>query len=141
MKFGGNAGQNNTGTGYETARLNYYGRVNYTFKDKYLLEFLFRYDGSYLFPKENRFGFFPGVSGGWIASEEAFFQKALPIVDFFKIRASYGEMGNDHTDAFQYIAGYSGSSTGLGSVTGTVYETKVANPSITWRLQRYKHWF
>lgn len=132
LKFGGNDGQNNTGTGYETARLNYYGRVNYTYKDKYLLEFLFRYDGSYLFPEDNRFGFFPGASGGWIVSEETFFKEALPIFDFFKIRVSYGKMGNDHTSAFQYLAGYGSSATGLESVVSTVYETKVANPNITW---------
>ena len=105
LKFGGNDGQNSTGTGSETARLNYYGRANYTFKDKYLLEVLFRYDGSYLFPESDRYGFFPGVSGGWILTEEDFFKEALPIFDFLKVRASYGEMGNDHTDAFQYSAG------------------------------------
>ena len=132
LKFGGVEGQYNTGTGSEVARLNYYGRLNYTFKDKYLMEFLFRYDGSYLFPEDNRFGFFPGASVGWIASEEPFFQEALPFFDFFKVRASYGEMGNDQTSAFQYLAGYSSSNTGLESVVGTVYETKVANPNITW---------
>ncbi|WP_223883367.1 SusC/RagA family TonB-linked outer membrane protein [Arenibacter lacus] len=132
LDVGGNEGQNSYGNGYETARLNYYGRLNYTYKDKYLLEGLFRYDGSYLFPENNRFGFFPGVSAGWVVSEEPFFQKAAPFINFFKLRGSYGQLGNDNVQPFQYIASYELSATGLGSVVTTAYENKVANPNISW---------
>ena len=132
LDLGGNEGQNSFGNGYETARLNYYGRLNYTYKDKYLIEGLFRYDGSYLFPKNNRFGFFPGVSAGWVVSEEPFFQKALPFINFFKLRGSWGQLGNDNVEPFQYIATYELSATGLGPVYTTAYESKVANPDISW---------
>lgn len=132
LDLGGTAGQNSYGNGYEEERLNYYGRLNYTFKDKYLLEFLFRYDGSYLFPEENRFGFFPGFSAGWVLTEEPFFQKALPFFDYFKIRGSYGQLGNDNVGRFQYLNAYELSQTGLESVVTTAFESNVANPNITW---------
>ena len=57
---GGTAGQQVGGAGYNRARLSYFGRVAYNYKEKYLAEFLWRDDGSYLFPKGHRFGFFPG---------------------------------------------------------------------------------
>ncbi len=132
LDLGGTAGQNSYGNGYEEERLNYYGRLNYTFKNKYLLEFLFRYDGSYLFPKENRFGFFPGASAGWVLSEEPFFQKALPFINYFKLRGSYGQLGNDNVQRFQYLNSYELSQTGLETVVTTAYESNVANPNITW---------
>ncbi|WP_273565369.1 SusC/RagA family TonB-linked outer membrane protein [Maribacter halichondriae] len=132
LDLGGNEGQSSEGRGFEVARLNYFGRLNYDFKDKYLLEFLFRYDGSYLFPEENRFGFFPGVSAGWILSEESFFKEALPFFDYFKLRGSYGELGNDQVDAFQYLNAYELSQTGLETIVTTAYESNVANPDITW---------
>lgn len=132
LSFGGNAGQFSAGEGSESARLNYYGRLNYSYKYKYLIEALFRYDGSYLFPQDNRYGFFPGVSVGWVLSEESFFQGGLPFFDYFKLRGSWGQLGNDNVDPYQFLASYSFSATGLGSVYTTAYETKVPNPSITW---------
>lgn len=132
LDLGGNEGQSSGGRGFEIARLNYFGRLNYDYKSKYLLEFLFRYDGSYLFPEENRFGFFPGVSSGYVVSEEPFFKKALPFFDFFKIRASYGLLGNDQVPIFQYLNAYSLSQTGLDQVVTTAFERNVANPDITW---------
>ncbi|MGI9550534.1 MAG: SusC/RagA family TonB-linked outer membrane protein, partial [Aurantibacter sp.] len=132
LDLGGAEGQNSEGRGFETRRLNYFGRLNYAFKDKYLLEFLFRYDGSYLFPQDNRFGFFPGVSAGYVLSEEPFFQKALPFLDYFKLRGSWGQLGNDNVAAFQFLNAYELSATGLDAVTSTAFETNVANPNITW---------
>lgn len=132
LSFGGNAGQFSQGNGSEVARLNYYGRINYTYKDKYLFEGLFRYDGSYLFPADNRYGFFPGVSLGWVASQESFFRDNLSFLDYFKLRGSWGQLGNDNVDPFQFLASYSLSQTGLGDVVTTAYETKVPNPNITW---------
>lgn len=132
LTLGGNDGQFSLGNASEAFRLNYYGRVNYAYKFKYLIEALFRYDGSYLFPKDNRYGFFPGLSLGWVASEEPFFKQALPFFDYFKLRGSYGQLGNDNVAPFQFLASYGLSATGLGNVVTTAYETKVPNPNITW---------
>ncbi|MFH6602837.1 SusC/RagA family TonB-linked outer membrane protein [Maribacter algicola] len=132
LDLGGNEGQRSAGRGFEVARLNYFGRLNYDYKDKYLLEFLFRYDGSYLFPEDNRFGFFPGVSAGWIMTEEPFIQEALPFLDYFKLRGSYGQLGNDQVNPFQYLNAYELSQTALDGIVTTAYETNVANPNITW---------
>jgi len=133
LSFGGQDGQFSQGTGYEIARLNYYGRINYNYKEKYLLELLFRYDGSYLFPEETRYGFFPGVSAGWVLSEESFFN--VDFLDYFKFKGSWGQLGNDNVAPFQFLASYGFSATGLGDVVTTAYETKVPNPNITWETQ------
>jgi len=135
LSFGGQDGQFSEGTGYEIARLNYYGRINYTYQEKYLLEMLFRYDGSYLFPEDTRYGFFPGVSAGWILSEESFFKDNISFLDYFKLKGSWGQLGNDNVDSFQFLASYGFSATGLGDVFTTAYETKVPNPNITWETQ------
>ena len=58
---------------YKRTRLNYFGRINYSFSEKYLLEMVWRYDASYIFPEDSRWGFFPGVSAGWVLSEERFY--------------------------------------------------------------------
>ena len=81
-----------------------FGRVNYTFKDRYILEFNGRRDGSSRFPKENRWGFFPSVSAAWIASEEPFFQSVSNVISTLKFRASYGDLGNQVVDNFRYIS-------------------------------------
>jgi len=135
LSFGGQDGQFSQGTGYEVARLNYYGRVNYNYQEKYLLEVLFRYDGSYLFPEDTRYGFFPGVSAGWVLSEESFFGDGLGFLDYFKLKGSWGQLGNDNVAPFQFLASYGFSATSLGGVYTTAYETKVPNPSITWETQ------
>jgi hypothetical protein len=78
---------------YNRAKLGYYGRVNYNYKEKYLAEFLWRYDGSYMFPEDKRFGFFPGILLGWNLTNENFFH--VPGINYLKLRGSYGQMGND----------------------------------------------
>lgn len=133
LSFGSNEGQFTNGTGFETARLNYFGRLNYNQKDKYLLELVFRYDGSYLFPKEGRYGFFPGVSAGWVLSEESFWNSNF--LSFFKMRGSFGQLGSDSVAPFQYLSSYGFSQTALTDVYTTAYETKIPNPNITWETQ------
>ncbi len=86
QQAGGNAG--------EWALLGFFGRLNYDFDNKYLLEFNGRYDGTSRFPAGNRFGFFPSVSGGWRVSQEPFFQPLKNLVSELKLRASYGSLGN-----------------------------------------------
>jgi hypothetical protein len=91
------------------ARLSYFGRAAYNYQEKYLAEFLWRYDGSYLFPEDKRFGFFPGVLVGWNISKENFF-KNVNFINNLKLRASYGQMGNDRTTfnaEYAYLASYS----------------------------------
>lgn len=73
--------------------LSYFGRANYNYRSKYMLEGQFRYDGSSKFQPENRWAFYWGVSGGWRLSEEAFIKK-LNFIDELKLRASYGSVGN-----------------------------------------------
>lgn len=88
------------------ARAGYIGRVNYNYKQKYLLELLGRYDGSYLYAPDRRWGFFSGVSAGWRISQENFFQN-INFINDLKIRASYGETGSElGINAFDYISGY-----------------------------------
>lgn len=146
MFAGGSAEKDNGGSGYVNARLNYFGRVNYGFRDKYLAEFVWRYDGSYIFPEAHRFGFFPGVSAGWRVSEENFWRNNIHFMDNFKLRASWGKTGNDRIPEWQYLATY-----GLGNFFGfnnytfvtngtienpTLYETRVPNPVATWEIAK-----
>ncbi|SDF16299.1 TonB-linked outer membrane protein, SusC/RagA family [Dyadobacter soli] len=96
------------------ARAGYVGRINYDFKQKYLLELVGRYDGSFLYAPGKRYGFFPGVSAGWRISEEGFFKGKLEnVFSSLKLRASYGRTGADRlsNDAFlvapfSYLPGY-----------------------------------
>lgn len=129
----------NDGSGTETARQNYFGRVDYDYKGKYLFQFNWRYDGSQAFPPGSRFGFFPGFSGGWRISEEPFFKEAAPFVDNLKIRASWGQRGNDRVAAFQYLASYAyGSPAVFGgnnpaNIQGA-YSVRTPNPNIKWEV-------
>jgi TonB-linked SusC/RagA family outer membrane protein len=104
---GASANKNNDGKASETAYMGYVGRVNYDFKNRYLLEVGFRYDGSYKFASDHRWGFFPTVSAGWRVSEESFFRNNVKLVNNLKIRGSWGQLGDDSgANAFQYITGY-----------------------------------
>ncbi len=76
------------------ATMGYFGRINYNYDDRYLIEFNGRYDGSSRFPTNKRFVFFPSVSGGWRISNEAFFKGLKSRVNELKIRASYGDLGS-----------------------------------------------
>jgi TonB-linked SusC/RagA family outer membrane protein len=80
-----------------------FSRLNYTFKNRYILEATGRYDGSSRFPVQKRWGFFPSGSAAWIASQEEFFKPLAPVLSTFKLRASYGELGNQNVGDFAYI--------------------------------------
>ncbi len=134
---GGAAQQNTNGSAFERARLGYYGRVQYNFQEKYLAEFIWRYDGSYIFPRDNRFGFFPGLLLGWNVSSEDWFDVAA--VDHLKVRASYGQMGNDQVffndqlQEFAFLPTYGFGQFPINSqVSATLQETVLANPNFTW---------
>lgn len=142
MFAGGDLQKDNGGGAFNRARLNYFGRVAYNYKEKYLAEFLWRYDGSYIFPEDTRFGFFPGFMLGWVVSEENFWQNSLGnTFDFFKIRGSWGQLGNDqiyfdgNLQEYQFLSTYGFSSYIIdGSETKTLYETRVPNVNIGWEI-------
>ena len=98
--------QTSSETVSESGRLAYIGRLDYSYANKYLLELQFRADASQNFAPENRWGYFPSVSGGWVISEEPFFGGALHRVNFLKIRASYGHLGTDNTKGYQWLRSY-----------------------------------
>ncbi|NLA49360.1 MAG: TonB-dependent receptor, partial [Bacteroidales bacterium] len=113
------------------------GRANYNYRTKYLAEFSFRYDGSSLFPKEGRWGFFPAFSLGWRLSEEAFFKNSISFINQLKLRLSHGVMGDDSAaGGFEYMEGYvypSGSYLFSANKLTTGSASKgLANKNITW---------
>lgn len=114
------------------------GRVSYNFSDKYFLEFNAGYNGSETFTKENRYGFFPALSAGWVLSNEKFFP-TNDILTFVKFRASYGTTGNDGgIGRFGYYNTYSISYSGgnlfglIPAGQGEALQTGVGNPLIGW---------
>ncbi|MFO7658559.1 MAG: SusC/RagA family TonB-linked outer membrane protein [Bacteroidales bacterium] len=90
----------------ENGAIGYIGRLNYNFASKYIAEFACRYESSTRFSPENQWGFFPSLLIGWVVSEEIFFKKALPVVNFLKFRGSAGIMGNDNFKSFMYLLRY-----------------------------------
>lgn len=128
----------NSGSASQNAILSYFGRVNYDLSKKYIVEFVWRYDGSYKFPTTKQFGFFPGVSAGWRISEEAFWKENVSFINDLKIRGSWGQTGNDRIDEYQYLAtyGYMDNRTYVFGSTDSklLNETKIPNPNVTWEV-------
>ena len=87
----------------EYAIMGYFGRVNYDYKGRYLIEFSGRYDGTSRFAPGHRWGFFPSVSAGWRISEEPFFAPAKNVVNNLKFRASFGSLGNQNVANYAYL--------------------------------------
>lgn len=116
--------------------LSFFGRLNYDFKDKYLLSFVFRRDGYSSLLGDNRWGFFPGVSAGWIFGREDFIKEAIPVMSFGKLRASYGINGNASGIGAYTLQGSYGSSNSNGSFNyngNTSYLiTELSNPNLRW---------
>jgi TonB-linked SusC/RagA family outer membrane protein len=135
---GGGQDKDNSGSSYEHARLNYFGRVNYNYMEKWLFEFVWRRDGSYMFPQKKRFGFFPGASLGWRISEENFWKEHLAPIEEMKLRVSYGQTGNDRIDEWQYLSSYGYNADnyvynfGVSEANKLLYEARIPNPYITW---------
>jgi len=136
---GSNTEWSNSGSVSLDARLNYFGRVMYNFKETYLLQFSLRRDGSLRFSKESgRWGTFPSILAGWRISNENFWKNNVKFIDYLKLKASYGQMGNDRVAAFQYLTSYAfGSGNLFGSsreyVSG-LSQTGNPNPDITWEV-------
>lgn len=94
------------------ATLGFFGRINYSFKDRYLIQVNGRYDGSSRFPPDERWGFFPSVSVGYKISDESFMEFTQPVLSFLKFRASYGSVGNNAVGAYPYISTMSSKASG-----------------------------
>jgi len=120
----------------ENTLLSYFGRLNYDYNNRYMMTAVLRMDGSSRFGPQNKFGYFPSVSLGWVASEENFMEFIKPAVDFLKFRVSWGQNGNEDIGNFRYTSVMS---------TGAIYyfgdnkdqyngaqPSRIANPLLKW---------
>lgn len=98
----------------------FFGRLNYDYQEKYLLEVNLRYDGSSRFRSDSRWGFFPSASIGWNLARENFFQPATKVVNMLKFRASYGSLGNQNTSSLYPTYSTIGTGTGTWIIDGTL---------------------
>ena len=92
-----------TGTSSKFARQSFVGRINYAFDDKYMINAIFRADGSVKFRDENRWGYFPGVSVAWRMTQEEFMAPTRDVLNNLKIRGSFGITGNDRVSDWLYL--------------------------------------
>ncbi len=130
-----------SGSSTEWAMRSYFGRINLDWDNKYLLEVNLRADGSSRFLKDNRWGYFPSVSGAWRIDQEGFMESLVDQgLSNLKIRASYGSLGNNSVGNYDALAMYSGldkdSKTYAYSLNGIlrpgVAQAAIANPYLTW---------
>ena len=125
----------------------WFGRLNWDYNEKYMATVTMRYDGSSIFTKGQRWGFFPSVSAGWVITNENFMESTQSWMDFFKIRASWGQNGNCSIAKYQYLStialsgdandsGYKFGDDMTTSVAGVpntgAYANIVPNPDLTW---------
>jgi TonB-linked SusC/RagA family outer membrane protein len=133
-KLDANNSYNSNNATAETSLDSFFGRVNYSYKDRYFLEGDFREDGSSKFASGKRWGFFPSVAGSWLASEESFMQPLKNVINTLKFRASYGVLGNQNVNAYQYQTTYFPYQNAYGFnnnvVGGAGYI--LGNPALTW---------
>ncbi len=127
--------KDNSGSRSQWALLSYFGRLNYNFKERYLFEANIRFDGSSRFAEGHRWGIFPSFSGAWRVSEEPFMQVTKNVLSELKLRASWGELGNQNIGSSNYpfaellsLGSYSVADTLVPIVTSST----LANPGITW---------
>jgi TonB-linked SusC/RagA family outer membrane protein len=126
----------------------FFGRANYNYKETYLLTAIIRADASSNFNKGYRWGYFPSVSAGWVLTNESFMESAVENgLTFFKLRASWGQNGNEAIDAFQYNANILLSSSsayyfGDDKTTSTLgaYTANLANPEVSWETSEQIDW-
>ncbi len=122
------------------AMMSWYGRLNYNYQQRYLLEVNGRYDGSSRFTKNNRWGFFPSVSAGWVVSQENFLKNTTDIIDILKLRVSYGLLGNQNIGNYPYAAvvkpGYGYYLGDDKSLAPGVAQTTLSNSDISWEKSK-----
>ncbi|MEJ0080934.1 MAG: hypothetical protein WDM78_08305 [Puia sp.] len=112
-----------------------FGRINYNWEDKYLINLTGRRDGSSRFGSGKQFGNFGAIGAAWIFSNENFIQKNFDFLSFGKIRGSYGTTGNDGIPDYQYLDLYSVTYTPYGGIHG-LSPTNLANPSLVWEIDK-----
>jgi len=129
---------------YGQAILSYFGRASYNYDEKYLITVVARADGSSNFTEENRWGFFPSVSAGWVITNEDFLKES-DVISFMKLRASFGENGNQNIGAFQYAATISNHSASyfFGDDKNVIYTgsypARVPNSDVTWETSQQEN--
>ena len=126
----------------ETRTVSYFARFGWNWKETYMINATVRADGSSRFARGNRYGVFPSVSAGWTLSNEAFMEDTRDWLDFLKLRVSWGQVGNQNIDNYQYTAPITSSNTyylfgtGLGadaqSAYWGAYPSRLANEDVTW---------
>lgn len=118
--------------------VSFFGRVNYNYNDKYMATLVLRTDGSSNFARGHRWGYFPSVSAGWIMTEEPWMKATRKWMDYLKLRASWGQNGNQDIPAFQYLStiAFSGSDYVFGAnksdIVKGAYPDILANENLTW---------
>jgi TonB-linked SusC/RagA family outer membrane protein len=136
IDFGDTNNQKNSGYEGQEGYSSLLGRATYDYLGKYMLEVAARYDGSYRYHPDHRWGFFPVVSAGWRISEEPFFKDNVPIVSNLKLRGSYGLVGENAGSPFQYIGGFALNQGRFefsdGTLTTGVGAPGVVNEDLTW---------
>lgn len=113
----------------------YFGRINYAFRGRYLIEVNGRFDGSSQFPKNDHWGFFPSASAGYILTKESYMDFAKPILTFLKLRGSYGSVGNENLGRNRFLKIMRASSSGWfigGENQLTMTTPGLVSPSLTW---------
>ncbi|MVM28535.1 SusC/RagA family TonB-linked outer membrane protein [Spirosoma sp. HMF4905] len=126
--------QTNTSAASDINAISSMARLNYRFKDRYLLTLTTRRDGNSVFGANHKYGVFPSAALAWIASDEAFF-KQFPMINLLKFRASYGSVGNQAISAYQSLTqqGQVQYVFGDGGTTSTgLYPANLANPNLKW---------
>ncbi len=129
---------NSVTTRGESGVLSYLGRISYNYAGKYLVQFIFRTDASTKFAPENYWGFFPGLSAGWVMSEEPWFRKQLPWIDYLKVRASWGRTGRDNVNMWKWAQYYEVRSDGVqfgssgGEASGALQPSTTPNRKLKW---------
>lgn len=115
----------------------FFARANYKYKDRYLFQASARVDGSSRFGVNNRYGFFPTVAGGWIISEENFFQGAKGVVNFLKLKSSWGLTGSSNIPNYERFGTFSPLDNNVAyNGNPTIFPVRLANPNLSWETAR-----
>lgn len=136
----------------QSRSLSYFGRIGYNYQEKYMLNATLRADGSSNFAKGNQWGYFPSVSAGWVMTNETFMESTKSWLDMFKLRVSWGQVGNQNISAYQYSSPIStstnvsgsnpaanyifGSTIGSGGNVKGSYPVRLSNPDVKWETSK-----
>ncbi len=135
------AGLGSSGSPHDQSRMvSYFARLGWNWKETYMINATFRVDGSSKFARGHRYGFFPSISAGWTLTNEEFMQDSKAWLDFLKIRASWGQVGNQSIDNYQYEAPITSTTTNylFGTALGSsanvwgAYPSRLANEDVKW---------